>query len=555
MAETLAGRGDRVKSYTIAVDVFGRGADFDSASDSIVRTEATRLRGALAKYYAGYGADDPIRILFPPGSYVPQFERRAAPKSAPIDAFEAPGASQPLPIEAAPIPVPAAVSISTPRLIPVAAPARGRVLAMAAFALLALALVAAFATQAFHRWSSGKSALVVPTVVVATTQSIGDDPKMPTVAAGLMQSLALALSRYNGLAVARATERQPADVIVAREQGKAGTLYVLEFSVDSEAARLRFRWRLIDAADQTVLWSDQVDEAVSGSSNLDVEDQIADGVARVVGVRGGILTLTEQHKQTKHATAGYSCVLRALSYTASLSVTLHAQVRDCLEQTVAQDPDYAEALALLSYVYVDEDRNGFNPQGSKTEILARALEASDRAVKLAPTSSLVQQMRSTVFFQLGDFPSFEAAARKAIELNPGNPARRILFGNRLFILGRYDEGAALVRDGLALEPFPSAVEHGFSLLDSYRTGNYRAAADEAATLDIDPDFYFLPVIIAATYGELGDQSAAALSVAKVLKLRPDYAETFRADWRNRRFQEDFIDKVADGLRKAGLPVK
>ena len=210
---------------------------------------------------------------------------------------------------------------------------------------------------------------------------------------------------------------------------------------------------------------------------------------------------------------------------------------------------------MLAYVYADEDRNGFNPRGSKQEILARALAVSDRAVQLAPSSSLVQQMRSAVLFQIGNYPAFEEAARKAIALNPGNPNRLFVFGNRLFVLGRYEEGAALVRRGLATDPFPTAVDHGISLLKSYRLGNYQAAADEAKTLDIDANFYFLDVIIAAVYGELGDKAAAASHVEKVLKLRPDYAKTFRADWRNRRFQEDFIEKIADGLRKAGLAVE
>lgn len=77
--ETLAGRGDRIKSYSIALDVFGRPADFDGVKDSIVRTEATRLRSALAAFYRGAGANEPLRIWIPPGAYVPHFERVKPP--------------------------------------------------------------------------------------------------------------------------------------------------------------------------------------------------------------------------------------------------------------------------------------------------------------------------------------------------------------------------------------------------------------------------------------------------------------------------------------------
>ena len=73
--ETLSGRCDRLKGTSIAIDVFGRGADFDPQTDAVVRSEARRLRHALASYYFGSGASDPLRIVLQKGSYVPRFER------------------------------------------------------------------------------------------------------------------------------------------------------------------------------------------------------------------------------------------------------------------------------------------------------------------------------------------------------------------------------------------------------------------------------------------------------------------------------------------------
>jgi len=74
VSETLAGRANRIKAYSIAVDVFGRKDDFDAGSDPIVRIEATRLRNALASYYQNAGIGAPIQIVIPPGSYVPEFK-------------------------------------------------------------------------------------------------------------------------------------------------------------------------------------------------------------------------------------------------------------------------------------------------------------------------------------------------------------------------------------------------------------------------------------------------------------------------------------------------
>jgi hypothetical protein len=73
---TLAGRGDRLKAYTIAVEALGRGADFDPQTDPIVRVEAGRMRSALARYYAQAGGNDSLVIDVPRGTYVPTFRRR-----------------------------------------------------------------------------------------------------------------------------------------------------------------------------------------------------------------------------------------------------------------------------------------------------------------------------------------------------------------------------------------------------------------------------------------------------------------------------------------------
>ena len=76
--ETLAGRGDRLKAYTIATDALGRDANFDPQADPIVRVEAGRLRRALEQYYAGDGRDDPIIIELPLGGYIPEFRANTA---------------------------------------------------------------------------------------------------------------------------------------------------------------------------------------------------------------------------------------------------------------------------------------------------------------------------------------------------------------------------------------------------------------------------------------------------------------------------------------------
>src|SRR5215467_9348209 len=73
----LRGHGERLKGYTIGVEVLRRDTNFDPQIDPIVRVEATRLRRAIGRYYAGPGASDPIQIDLPRGGYVPRISWRS----------------------------------------------------------------------------------------------------------------------------------------------------------------------------------------------------------------------------------------------------------------------------------------------------------------------------------------------------------------------------------------------------------------------------------------------------------------------------------------------
>src|SRR5689334_9148547 len=72
----LRGHGERLKGYTIGVEVLRRDVTFDPQIDPIVRVEATRLRRAIGRYYAGPGATDAIQIDLPRGGYVPRISWR-----------------------------------------------------------------------------------------------------------------------------------------------------------------------------------------------------------------------------------------------------------------------------------------------------------------------------------------------------------------------------------------------------------------------------------------------------------------------------------------------
>lgn len=71
--QSAAGRGGRLSQFSIAIDVFDRGADFDPITDSAVRVEVGRLRSKLREYYEIY-PDESVIFRLPKGRYVADIE-------------------------------------------------------------------------------------------------------------------------------------------------------------------------------------------------------------------------------------------------------------------------------------------------------------------------------------------------------------------------------------------------------------------------------------------------------------------------------------------------
>jgi len=82
--ETIHGRSNCLKEYTIAINVLEKPLSFNPQENGIVRIHAGRLRRALYQYYNEMGSEDPIVITIPKGKYVPFFANRSNPAEAAI---------------------------------------------------------------------------------------------------------------------------------------------------------------------------------------------------------------------------------------------------------------------------------------------------------------------------------------------------------------------------------------------------------------------------------------------------------------------------------------
>ena len=75
--------GKAPKEIEVAVDAFGKGAEFDVSQDAMVRVYIHKLRRKLEEFYAGAGAGEPVRLSIPKGEYRFVIEAAAVPTAPP----------------------------------------------------------------------------------------------------------------------------------------------------------------------------------------------------------------------------------------------------------------------------------------------------------------------------------------------------------------------------------------------------------------------------------------------------------------------------------------
>ncbi|MCC7175369.1 MAG: hypothetical protein IT159_09245 [Bryobacterales bacterium] len=67
--QSLSGKADQLKEYTVGIDALGKPATYDPRQDSVVRIQVGRLRQKLAEYYREEGREDPVVLDLPKGRF------------------------------------------------------------------------------------------------------------------------------------------------------------------------------------------------------------------------------------------------------------------------------------------------------------------------------------------------------------------------------------------------------------------------------------------------------------------------------------------------------
>jgi TolB-like protein/Tfp pilus assembly protein PilF len=387
--------------------------------------------------------------------------------------------------------------------------------------------------------------------VLPFTARGGDDAK--ALAEGLTDEITTALARFPYLKV---VARAAVHGLTGRSHdtpgagAELGARFLLEGSLHQVGTSMRVSVRLADRETGAHLWADTLDRDLSAGL-FAVQDDIVSHLAATVADAGGVLVRSMGAAIRDLPLEGLGLddlVLRYQLYTDQFTAADHASLSGAFEAMVARQAGAAQAWACLGMLVAAEMFFGLNPRPRPLERLRDYAERAtmlDSSIQLGWTATAVLAMFDR------DRAALEAAAERAIALNPLHTRTLAVVGVQLAFSGETERGAALLERAMALNPrYPGWYLIG-PFLHAYGRGEYEAANRHARRIGMPK---FVPGLSAAASaagqtGSVVDARAALEALARVNPALLEPAEA-RRHWGTLVWDTAAVERLVDGFARA-----
>ena len=561
--ETLAGRSETLKGYTIAVEALGRPPSFDPQSDPIVRVEATRLRRALERYYATAGASDPVRITIPKGTYVPIFapaEVPAAEAAAPADPVVAEAAPAGLvPADHVPAPGAAVAAGAAPSAVPQASrpailrPARIRTAVAATVALalvggLALAVLPGLGTA-----SRPADRIRLPVMEVRGFEST--DPAIPSGALrAIEERLRDTFARFDFVDIKIGGPETPEAEVASDCSGpRSRSVFSLAgLAEPREDGTFSLVTRLADRCQGTIIWSHVLDGLKAGADLAASEERVVREMASaLMNGSGVVLARARARAQAATPLSGFGCLTSVLSTLRGEAPAPQPGARACLDRLAEQEGESAIVHAVRAVSTLDatlQDTN-FDPP---RERLRAILDEAELAADLAPASAFVTRALALVQLLAGDAGAAASTALRALELNPIDDDGLATVGTVLIGAGQVEQGEALLLKARARGAVHAPLQEAYLALAAFLRSEPDTASALLPQLTLKRSMA-ADVALALVLHTLGRDTDADAAVQRLVLQAPGGPETVRRMVRRLLPAPALADRVLAALETAGLP--
>jgi TolB-like protein/DNA-binding winged helix-turn-helix (wHTH) protein/Tfp pilus assembly protein PilF len=390
--------------------------------------------------------------------------------------------------------------------------------------LAALAVLSILSLLAFWGWrgSRAPAALQRKTVLaVLPFDNLSRDPDQEFFSEGLTDEMIAQIGKLNRdrlKVVARSSvAKYKGSTLAAREIGEElNADYLVQGSVRRSTDHVRITVQLIQARDQTDLWTESYDR--------DLKDVLAvqDSVVRSIASQIHIALTKEEEKRLatprQLSPAAYEAYLKGRYYWNKRTGESMQKAEQYFEQAIDNDPSYAAAYSGLADCNSGMAWHGFK---SPAEALPKAYAAAHKALEINPESAEAHASLGLVMSHRWDWSGAEAEFRRALQLDPQYANAHHWYGDYLSIRSRHDEALAEAKHALELDPLNLMISTwvGFRY---YVARDYSRAIDQNRnSVELDPSFAAAHLLLGEDYRGAGLHSEAVSELKKAANLSGD----------------------------------
>jgi len=403
--------------------------------------------------------------------------------------------------------------------------ARGRVGRRARITILgglaALAVVLVVSLLVFWGWrvSRARAAFEHKTVLaILPFDNVSRDPAQDFFSEGLTEDIVAQVGKLNPhrlAVIARSSvAKYKASTLSAKEIGKQlNADYLLQGSVQRWSDRVRVTVELVQAQDQTDIWTESYDGELKDV--LAVQDSVVRSIASQIHV-----TLTEEQEKRLAAPRqlspeAYEAYLKGRYYWNKRTGASMQKAEQYFQQAIDNDATYAAAYSGLADCNSGLTWHGFK---SPSEALPKSYSAARKALDIDPDSAEAHASLGLAMSHRWDWTGAEAEFRRALRLDPQYANAHHWYGDYLSMQRRHEEALAEARRALQLDPLNLMLSTWVGLRYYLAHDYVHAIQQNRDSVDLDPNFAAGHLLLGEDYIQAGLHNEAIDELKRAANL-------------------------------------
>lgn len=331
----------------------------------------------------------------------------------------------------------------------------------------------------------------VPLLAVVPLRNLSGDPEQEYFSDGLTEELIAQLSRVNPdqlgvIARGSAMKYKNSSKGVDQIGRELGADYILDGSVRRSNQRVRISVQLVAARDQVHLWTENYDRDLHDI--LELQSEVAEAAANHIAIT---ISKKERARIARTAAvnpAAYEAYLRGRFFWNRRSEDGLRRAVQLFEQAVSSDLDYAPAHAGLAdcYALLASIAIAAIPPN---EAMPKAKAAARKALELDPglAEAHVSVAYAALFYDW-DWSAAETSFKRALELNPGYATAHQWYAEYLTTAGKFDDAIGELARARELDPLSLVIPTALASVYYYQHLYDRTIEECERVLEMDAAF-------------------------------------------------------------------